>query len=109
MWLFRFPRLRNTRYRAARNSAVTSLVVVLPALPVMATTFVPDCAPHVARQRLQRRERVVDLDDGRRRAIRAATARRRPPRSTIAPRAAAARQRIGREVRAVEPLALRSR
>ena len=29
-------------YRADRNSAVTSFVVVLPALPVIATTFAPD-------------------------------------------------------------------
>ena len=42
MWLFRFPRLRTTRYLAARNSAVISFVVVFPALPVMATTLVPD-------------------------------------------------------------------
>src|SRR5438105_1046446 len=42
MWLFKLPRFRITRYFAPRNSAVTSFVVVLPALPVMATTFVPD-------------------------------------------------------------------
>ena len=42
MWLLKFPRLRITRYRAARNSAVTSFVVVFPALPVIATTLVPD-------------------------------------------------------------------
>ena len=42
MWLFRFPRLRTTRYCDARNAPVTSLVVVLPALPVIATTLVPD-------------------------------------------------------------------
>ena len=42
MWLLKFPRLRITRYRVARNSAVTSFVVVFPALPVIATTFVPD-------------------------------------------------------------------
>src|SRR4249920_1861352 len=41
MWLLKFPRLRTTRYRPSRNSLVTSLVVVLPALPVIATTFVP--------------------------------------------------------------------
>ena len=34
--------VRNTRYLAPRNSAVISLVVVFPALPVIATTFVPD-------------------------------------------------------------------
>ena len=42
MWLLKFPLLRTTRYRAARNSAVISFVVVFPALPVMATTFAPD-------------------------------------------------------------------
>ena len=42
MWLFQFPRLRITRYLAAKNSAVTSFVVVFPALPVMATTLVPE-------------------------------------------------------------------
>ena len=42
MWLFRFPLFRNTRYRVDRNSAAISFVVVLPALPVMATTRAPD-------------------------------------------------------------------
>ena len=42
IWLLRFPLFLNTRYRDARNSAATSFVVVLPALPVMATTRVPD-------------------------------------------------------------------
>jgi len=40
MWLLKFPLLRNTRYRVDRNSAATSLVVVFPALPVIATTVV---------------------------------------------------------------------
>src|SRR5580765_1363318 len=40
MWLFKFPRFRITRYAVPRNSAVTSFVVVFPALPVIATTFV---------------------------------------------------------------------
>ena len=42
MWLFRFPLFRNTRYRADSSSAQISFVVVLPALPVMATTLAPD-------------------------------------------------------------------
>jgi hypothetical protein len=42
MWLFRFPGFRYTVYRDARNSAAASLVDVLPALPVIATTDVPD-------------------------------------------------------------------
>ena len=42
MWLLKLPRLRITRYRDASSSAVTSFVVVFPALPVIATTFVPD-------------------------------------------------------------------
>ena len=42
MWLFKFPALRYTVYRADRNSAVASFVDVLPALPVMATTDAPD-------------------------------------------------------------------
>ena len=42
IWLLRLPLFRNTRYLAPRNSAVISLVVVFPALPVIATTFVPD-------------------------------------------------------------------
>jgi len=40
--LLKFPRLRNTEYRAARNSAVSSFVVVFPALPVIATTVAPE-------------------------------------------------------------------
>ena len=56
MWLFRFPLFRKTRYRVERNSAAISFVVVLPALPVMATTRAPDrrrtsramsCSPRV--------------------------------------------------------------
>ena len=42
MWLFRFPTLRYTVCRVARNSAVASFVDVFPALPVMATTEAPD-------------------------------------------------------------------
>ena len=42
IWLFRLPLFRNTSKRADRNSATTSLVVVLPALPVIATTLAPD-------------------------------------------------------------------
>ena len=42
MWLLRFPLFLKTRWRDARNSAATSLVVVLPALPVIATTRAPD-------------------------------------------------------------------
>ncbi len=42
MWLFRFPTLRYTVCRVARNSAVASFVDVFPALPVMATTDAPD-------------------------------------------------------------------
>lgn len=38
MWLFRLPRLRNVVKRCASSVAVISLVVVLPALPVIATT-----------------------------------------------------------------------
>src|SRR5688572_1790851 len=41
MWLFRFPLFFTTRNRPDRNSAIASFVVVLPALPVIATTFVP--------------------------------------------------------------------
>src|SRR3954471_7387648 len=40
--LFKLPFFRNTRKRLPRNSAATSFVVVFPALPVIATTFVPD-------------------------------------------------------------------
>ena len=106
MWLLKFPRLRTTRYRAARNSPVTSFVVVLPALPVIATTFVPDSRRIAVRQRLQRRGRVVDLDDGHRRSSRL-RARSRPqprPRSTTTP-AAPASIAASDEVGAVEPLA----
>ena len=42
MWLFRLPEDRITRCRRPRNAAVTSFVVVLPALPVTATTRAPD-------------------------------------------------------------------
>ena len=42
MWLFKLPLLRKTVYRAARNSAVISFVVDLPALPVTATTAAPE-------------------------------------------------------------------
>ena len=42
MWLFRFPTLRYTVCRVARNSAVASFVDVFPALPVIATTDAPD-------------------------------------------------------------------
>ena len=40
--MFKLPLFRNTVYFADRNSAVSSFVVVLPALPVIATTFAPD-------------------------------------------------------------------
>ena len=42
MWLFRLPRLRMVRNRVATTAAVASFVVVLPALPVMATTRAPE-------------------------------------------------------------------
>ena len=85
MWLFKFPLLRNTRYRAARNSAVTSFVVVLPALPVIATTFAPDRRRTSRASVLQRARRVVDLDDAAPRiAVRCAPATPAPA-STIAP------------------------
>ena len=75
MWLFRFPLFRNTRYRAERNSAATSFVVVLPALPVIATTLAPE------RRRTSRATscsaRVVSADPN--------DARRRPPRPRCAP------------------------
>ena len=38
MWLFRFPLFFTTRYARRQNSAIVSFVVVLPALPVIATT-----------------------------------------------------------------------
>ena len=104
MWLFKFPRLRTTRYRVARNSAVTSFVVVLPALPVIATTFVPDSPPHRVRQRLQRRGRVVDLDDDGHVAGRRASTHPRAVARTTTP-AAPASSAAGRELVAVEPLA----
>ena len=42
MWLLRLPSLRKTRYLPPSNVAVSSLVVVLPTLPVMATTSAAD-------------------------------------------------------------------
>ena len=42
IWLFRLPWFLNTGKHADRNSATISLVVVLPALPVIATTVAPD-------------------------------------------------------------------
>ena len=59
-WLFRLPRLRNVVNRRASSVAEISLVVVLPALPVMATT----------------------VDDARRRMTRAASCRPRSVSST---------------------------
>ena len=97
MWLLKFPRLRTTRYRAARNSAVTSLVVVLPALPVIATTFVPDSRRIACARSCSADRRVLDFDHDRR--ARPAFARRAafachprgprpPPRRRRSPRAA---------------------
>jgi hypothetical protein len=42
MWLLRLPRLRNTLNCVESRSAVISFVLVLPALPVIATTLAPD-------------------------------------------------------------------
>ena len=85
MWLFKFPRLRTTRYRNSSNSAVTSFVVVLPALPVMATTTCARCPAHRSRQRLQRARRVGGLDHG----ARARGLRRRGPPAARSPAAPA--------------------
>ena len=64
IWLFRFPLFLKTGKRPARNSATTSLVVVLPALPVIATT-VAGAAANVTGEILQRAGRVFDLDERR--------------------------------------------
>ena len=42
MWLFKFPSVRLTSYASASRAAVKSFVVVLPTLPVTATTRVPE-------------------------------------------------------------------
>ena len=42
MWLLRLPSFRNTRCRVPSKAAVSSFVVVLPTLPVIATTRAPD-------------------------------------------------------------------
>ena len=104
MWLLRFPLFLNTRYRDARNSAATSLVVVLPALPVIATTLRARPPPHVARDVLQRRAscRPPESTTGagrcplrRRRSV---VRPRRPPRPALSA--------VGDELVPVEPLAL---
>ena len=89
MWLLKFPRLRTTRYRASRNSLVTSFVVVLPALPVIATTFVPDSRRIPCASVLQRRRRVVDFDDDGVARQRRAASRTVQPRGTTTPAAPA--------------------
>ena len=67
IWLFRFPLFLKTGKRADRNSATTSLVVVLPALPVIATTFAPERRRTSRARSCSAASRVVDLDDQRRR------------------------------------------
>ena len=84
MWLLRLPLFRNTRYRAASSSAVTSFVVVLPALPVIATTLAPDAPAHVARDVLERPRRVRPHSTITRRAA----VRRRPAASSTSAPAA---------------------
>ena len=42
IWLLKFPAFRNTSNSPSRSDAIASLVVVLPTLPVMATTLVPE-------------------------------------------------------------------
>ena len=59
-----------------RNSAVSSFVVVLPALPVIATTFAPDRRRTSRARVLQRPGRVRHLDDERRRPCRSCLAAR---------------------------------
>ncbi len=61
-WLFRLPRLRNVVKRRASSVAEISLVVVLPALPVMATTVDDGAAPDHAGGLLQAMQRVVHHD-----------------------------------------------
>ena len=93
--------------RRASNSAVTSFVVVLPALPVIATTFV---ARRSSESRVPERcsadGRVVDLDRPRpaRPSSRVQVRRRANPRgTTIPPRLLDARRRS--ELSPVEPFA----
>ena len=99
MWLLKFPRLRITRYRAARNSAVTSFVVVFPALPVIATTFAPDsrrtaCASACSAAVVSSTSMTTgaaDVPPGRRRGARCrATSLAPVPRGTTTPPAPAA-------------------
>ena len=62
MWLLKLPAVPDHAIPRLEKLAVTSFVVVLPALPVIATTLAPDSRRMRVRQRLQRRGRVVDLD-----------------------------------------------
>ena len=80
------------------NSAATSLVVVLPALPVIATTFAPATPPHLGAPVLQRPRRVATSITTA--PAGAASAAARGPARRPRPR-----ERVGDELVAVEPLA----
>ena len=62
MWLFRLPRLRKVVNRRPSSVAVISFVVVLPALPVMATTVDCRAAPDHASGLLQAVQGVLHHD-----------------------------------------------
>ena len=92
--------LRKTLYFADRNSAVNSFVVVLPALPVIATTLAPDRRRTSRARSCKRPRRVVHLDQERRsRRLFGSTGSRHHTRR-------ARRERPRDEVVAVEPSAL---
>ena len=103
MWLFKLPLFRNTVYRVARSSAVTSFVVVLPALPVIATTFAPE--RRLMSRAMSCSARVVSVDRDERRGPPRPGCPRTPRRARRPPRRRAAREGRGDEPVPVEPFA----
>ena len=94
MWLFKFPLFFTTTNRVARSAAMASFVVVFPALPVIAMTFVATAVRTACARRCS-----ASSVSGTSIVLASSCTR---PRSTIAP-AAPPCEHVGDERMSVEP------